>query len=85
MKKITKNLRRGVTSIEVLLASGIAGVLVSGTLVILEPQKIIEESRNARRWTDVTSLSEALRHYKIDQQTFPPNIPFEPTEVCRSH
>lgn len=65
----------GFTLIELLIVIGIIAFLASAIFIAVDPAKRFAESRNARRWTDVSKVLEAVLQYAIDQEgTLPSGI-----------
>lgn len=66
---------RGFTLIEILLVIGIIAVLATVVIVALDPATRFKDARNARRHSDVESLSAAVAQYVVDNQgTFPSGV-----------
>lgn len=57
----------GFTLIELLIVIGILAFLASAIFIAIDPAKRFAEDRNARRWTDVSSILTAVLQYGIDQ------------------
>jgi prepilin-type N-terminal cleavage/methylation domain-containing protein len=64
---------RGFTLIELLVTIGIIAILVVVVYVNLDPPRLFAESRNARRWSDVSAVLDAISLYTVDSQGFLPN------------
>lgn len=61
--------------IELLIVIGIIAFLASAIFIAVDPAKRFAESRNARRWTDISTILEAVLQYAIDQDgTLPAGI-----------
>ncbi len=54
------------TLIELLLVVAIIAILSSLILVAFKPLQRFEDSRNAKRWSDVNALLNAIKLYQID-------------------
>ena len=58
--------RFGFTLIELLIVVSIIAILASVVLVALDPLKRFRDSRDAKRWSDVRNISDALNLYQVD-------------------
>lgn len=58
--------QKGFTLIELLIVIGIIAFLASAIFIAVDPAKRFAEARNARRWTDVSSILEAVLEYAVD-------------------
>jgi len=56
-------LKKGFNLIEVLIIVGIIGAILTIVLVVLNPSKILEKSRDSQRFADLKSISEAVNQY----------------------
>lgn len=73
MKKSIKI--KGFTLIELLVVIGIITIISSVVFVTLEPAKRFGDARNARRWSEVVSVLNAVIKYQIDNNSaFPGSI-----------
>lgn len=69
------NRQKGFTLIELLIVIGIIAFLASAIFIAVDPAKRFGEARNARRWTDVSSILEAVLTYAVDNSgTLPTGI-----------
>lgn len=74
MKKNYKS--KGFTLIELLIVLGIIILLMVTIYFILDPEKRFAETRNARRWQDITSVLNAVKQYQVDNLgDLPPGFP----------
>jgi prepilin-type N-terminal cleavage/methylation domain-containing protein len=64
--KTTFRRSSGFTLIELLIVISIIAVLAGLAFVALNPLARFQDSRNARRWTDVNSLISAVKLYQVD-------------------
>ena len=58
--------QKGFTLIELLIVIGIIAFLASAIFIAVDPAKRFSESRNARRWTDVSSILEGVLEFTVD-------------------
>ncbi len=76
---MTRSLLRlvpGFTLLEILLVSGAVSILAGITVVALNPNKQLGDTRNAQRHADVNTLLSAIYQYAIDTRgTVPAAIP----------
>jgi prepilin-type N-terminal cleavage/methylation domain-containing protein len=69
--KAGKNVSRnnyGFTLIELLIIIGIIAILAAIVLVSLNPLAKYQDARNARRWSDVTAILNAIKLYQVDNK-----------------
>lgn len=69
MKKFS--ISRGFTLIELLIVIVIIGALAVAVFVALNPVKRLQDSRNARRTTDIDSIRTAINEYLVDNGKLP--------------
>ena len=73
--KVRKNLVRGFTLVELLLVIGIIATLAVVVFVALDPAKRFQDSRDARRTSDVETILSAVHQYVIDNKgSFPASL-----------
>ncbi len=66
---------KGFTLIELLIVIGIIAFLASAIFIAVDPAQRFAASRNARRWTDVSSILEGVLEYSVDRAgALPPGI-----------
>ncbi|MFA6604129.1 MAG: prepilin-type N-terminal cleavage/methylation domain-containing protein [Patescibacteria group bacterium] len=64
----TIRLKQGFTLIELLIIIGIIGFLASAILVAVDPVKRIQDSRNAKRWSEVNGVLNAILTKQVDDR-----------------
>lgn len=64
----------GFTLIELLVVIGIIIILLEIVLIAIDPSKRMSQARNATRWTDVSSLLEAVLEYSVDHNGDMPTL-----------
>lgn len=58
--------RKGFTLIELIIVIAILAILAAAIFVAIDPARRLHESRNARRWSDVTTILESVVKYQAD-------------------
>lgn len=74
----------GFTLIELLIVVAIIAVMASIAAAAVDPAQRFSDTRNARRWTDINAVMDAVHLYNVDNGSFPSAITATSTEVCRS-
>lgn len=64
----SKNVKgaEGFTLIELLIVIGVLGILAGIILVAVDPAKRLEQARDARRFSEVNSMLNAILNYTVD-------------------
>ncbi len=62
---------QGFTLVEIIVASAILIVLLSGIIYLIDPVKTIYRFRNYRRLRDMTTMANAINAYHSDKNTWP--------------
>ena len=57
---------QGFTLIELLIIIAVIAILATIVFVALNPLARFQDSRNARRWSDVESIASAIKLYQVD-------------------
>ena len=60
------------TLIEILVALGLMAILLSITILAINPQKSSAQSRNVKRWNGVRAISNGLEQWLIDDKVSTP-------------
>jgi prepilin-type N-terminal cleavage/methylation domain-containing protein len=65
------NFKKGFTLLEILLVVAAIGILASIVIIAINPGKQLAETRNAKRYSDVRTILEAVHQYSIDHGELP--------------
>lgn len=60
--------RKGFTLIELLIVIGVLGILAGIILVAVDPAKRLKQARDARRFSEVNGILNAILNYTVDQK-----------------
>jgi len=69
-----KNIKHGFTLVEMLVVVSIIAILAVLVFEALDPLKQFREAKNARRWSQVNSLSTGVYRYIIEKGTYPSGL-----------
>lgn len=58
--------KKGFTLIELIIVIAIIAILAAAIFVAIDPARRLHESRNARRWSDMTNVLDAVVKYQVD-------------------
>jgi prepilin-type N-terminal cleavage/methylation domain-containing protein len=61
---------KGFTLIELLIVIGIIGLLAGAVLVAVDPVKRIQDARNAKRWSEVNGILNAILTKQVDDKAY---------------
>lgn len=64
----------GFTLIELIIVVAIIGLLAAALFVAIDPAKRLGEAKDAQRWSEITSILDAILTYTADVQTLPTAI-----------
>ena len=73
MGRISNNLQKGFTLIELIVVIGIISILAVGALAALNPFAQFQKANDVRRKSDFSQIQKALETYYQDQGHYPPN------------
>ena len=62
---------KGFTLIELIIVVAILGLLAASLFVAIDPAKRLGDARDARRYSEVTSILNAILQYTVDNTTLP--------------
>ena len=83
MTKYSQETSRGFSIIESMMVASLVSVIVSLTIVALNPIADFAGARNAKRWSDVNALLNALHGHLVNNGGgLPIGIDSTPREVC---
>jgi prepilin-type N-terminal cleavage/methylation domain-containing protein len=82
MYKNKKRVSKGFTLLEILLVIAAIGILAAIVLVAINPNRQIDQVRNAERRSEVNTLYKALEQYLIDNKNYPAGITTDKKDIC---
>ena len=65
--------RAGFTLIELLIVIAILGILAAAVMIAINPNKRLQQARDATRLADTSQISESVAEYYVTHGTYPPN------------
>jgi prepilin-type N-terminal cleavage/methylation domain-containing protein len=75
-------LKKGFTLLEILLVIAAIGILAAIVIVAINPNRQLAQVRNTTRYSDVSTLSDALEQYLIDNGEYPAGVSNGYSELC---
>lgn len=76
--------RKGFTLLEILLVIAAIGILAAIVIVAINPNRQLEQARQASRESDQRTIRQALEQYLIDNGEYPADISTDFGEVCNT-
>ncbi len=70
MRLTSPKAEKGFTLIELLIIIGIIGFLAAAILVAVDPVKRIQDARNAKRWSEVNAVLNAVLTKQVDSRAY---------------
>lgn len=58
--------KKGFTLIELIIVIAVIAILAGAIFVAVDPARRLHEARNARRWSDVATIVDAVKKYQAD-------------------
>jgi prepilin-type N-terminal cleavage/methylation domain-containing protein len=81
--KYKKRTNKGFTLLEILLVIAAIGILAAIVLVAINPNKQIEAARQAKRRSDINTITKAIQQYSIDNNgQYPAEIETGAKPIC---
>jgi prepilin-type N-terminal cleavage/methylation domain-containing protein len=82
---MTTNQNKGFTLLEILLVIAAIGILAAIVLVAINPNRQIEAARQAKRRTDINTITKAIQQYSIDNNgQYPTGIETGAKAICQT-
>ena len=66
MDKLSLKNRSGFTLVELIIVIAVIAVLAAATFVAVDPARRLNQSRNATRFNDATTIASAIQQYIVD-------------------
>jgi prepilin-type N-terminal cleavage/methylation domain-containing protein len=60
--------KKGFTLIELIIVIAIIAILAAAVFVAIDPARRLHEARNARRWSDIATILDAVKKYQADNE-----------------
>jgi len=60
--------QKGFTLVELIIVIAIVAILAAAIFVAIDPARRLHESRNARRWSDIQTILDAVKKYQADNE-----------------
>jgi prepilin-type N-terminal cleavage/methylation domain-containing protein len=76
------NKQTGFTLIELLIVIGIIAILAAVVIVAINPARQFGQAGDAARQANITTISDALVQYQIDNLDWPASVTTTETEIC---
>ena len=73
MGKVRYFVKTGFTLIELLIVIAILGILAAAVIIAINPNKRLQEARDATRLTDTSQISGSIAEYYVTHGTYPPD------------
>jgi type IV pilus assembly protein PilA len=85
MEKKIQNFKKGFTLLEMLLVVAIIAILAGIVIVAINPSKQLGAANDAKRWSDVNTIVNAVYQYSIDHGgVLPGPGTLQDTDTCTS-
>ena len=60
--------KKGFTLIELIIVIAVISILAAAIVVAVDPARRLHETRNARRWIDVSTIQDAIKKHQSDNE-----------------